>query len=57
MKAREEVNRLVLTHLLNKYPSEVTLGERHWAIAYKLIRANMIADTIEWKIQNMTVNY
>lgn len=55
--ANEEIKRLVLTHLLDTYPAGTPLSDKQWAVAYKLIRANMIYETLEWKLDHLTVAY
>lgn len=50
--AENEIKRLVLIHLLNKYPPGFPLEDKHFEVAYKLLRTKALLDTLEFKYEH-----
>lgn len=53
---KEEVSRIVLSNLLDKYPAGAAIGEKEWNVAYKLFHTNQTIDTLQWKLDNIMVD-
>lgn len=56
MTYRDEIKRLVIIHMLNKYPEVRHYTEAHWSLSYKVVRANMLIETLNWKLRNVSVS-
>lgn len=56
MTHQQEVKMVVLNHLIEKYPNVKLLTDMHYNVAYKIVRANALLDTLTWKLNNLTVS-
>lgn len=52
MTQSDEVKRLVLNRLIDKYPPGTALNEQHWKTAYRIVWSDCVIDTLRWKLDN-----
>ena len=52
---KQEIVSRVLNSLLDKYPAGTPIGDKEWNVAYKILRVNQQIDTLQWKLDNISI--